>query len=191
MIKAKYLTKITDVSKVFIDKVVKDGDIVVDATMGNGYDTIYLAQIVGDSGKVYSFDIQEQAILSTQKKVSKMNLDTRVELILDGHQNIDKYVNYEISCALFNLGYLPRANHEIITKGETTLQAIKHCLKLLKPNGVISIAIYIGHEGGIEEKNCVYNFIESLDQGKYNVLESKFVNQINNPPQLILIEKKG
>ena len=103
---------------------------------------------------------------------------------------MDKYVEGEVSCVLFNLGYLPRADHNIITKPETTIKAIKHSLNLLKPHGVISIAIYTGHEGGMEEKNSVYEFVKNLDQNEFNVLESGFINQINNPPQLVLIEKK-
>ncbi|WP_042274111.1 tRNA (mnm(5)s(2)U34)-methyltransferase [[Clostridium] dakarense] len=190
MIKAKYLTKVTDINKLYLEQVVNEGDIVVDATMGNGYDTKYLAQKVGKSGFVYSFDIQEDAIKSTQKKLVKENLEDRVKLILDGHENMVKYIEGEVSCVLFNLGYLPRCEHMIITKPNTTIKAIKHSLKLLKPHGIISIAIYTGHPGGMEEKNSVYEFVKSLDQSEFNVLECGFINQINNPPQLVLIEKK-
>ncbi|QJA08657.1 methyltransferase domain-containing protein [Romboutsia sp. CE17] len=190
MIKAKFLTKITEINKLFIEDVISNGDIVVDATMGNGYDTKYLAEKVGENGFVYSFDIQEEAIKSTNKRLEKANLLDRVKLILDGHENMENYVKEEVSCVLFNLGYLPRADHNVITRPDTTLKAIKSSLKLLKPHGVVSIAIYTGHEGGMEEKNIVYEFVKELDQNEFNVLESKFVNQINNPPQLILIEKK-
>ncbi len=190
MIKAKYLTKITDINKLYLDQIVNEGDIVVDATMGNGYDTKYLAQKVGDNGFVYSFDVQEEALNSTNKKIEKENLKGRVKLILDGHENMDKYVKEEVSCVLFNLGYLPRCEHQIITKPETTIQAIKHSLNLLKPHGIISIAIYTGHPGGMEEKNSIYEFVRSLDQKEFNVMESGFINQVNNPPQLVLIEKK-
>lgn len=186
----KYLTKITDINKLYIENSINEGDVVVDATMGNGYDTKYLAEKVGDVGFVYSFDIQEAAIKSTRKKLEKSNLINRVNLILDGHENMDKYVKEEVSCVLFNLGYLPRADHNVITKPNTTIKAIEHSLKLLKPHGIISIAIYTGHEGGMEEKNSVYDFVKNLDQNEFNVLESGFINQINNPPQLILIEKK-
>ena len=133
---------------------------------------------------------QEEAIKSTSKKVAREELEN-VELILDGHQNMDKYVQEEVSCIVFNLGYLPRAKHQIITKADTTLEAIKKGLELLKPNGVMSIAIYSGHEGGMEEKNAVYEFTQTLDQNYFNVLCTKFINQINNPPELLLIEKKG
>lgn len=191
MLRAKFLNKVTEVNKVFIDKIVNPGDTVIDATMGNGYDTLYLAKLVGNAGKVYAFDVQEEALKSTKKKVERDNLQGYVELILDGHENIDKYVKEEVSCVLFNLGYLPRAKHNIITKPETTLQALEKSLNLLKPNGVISVAIYTGHEGGMDEKNEVCQYLNNLDQNYYNVLHMNFTNQVNNPPELILVEKKG
>ena len=85
MLRAKYINKITEVNKIFLDKIVQKGDVVIDATMGNGYDTIYLGNLVGENGKVYAFDVQEEAIKSTKKKVERDNLTDRVELILDGH----------------------------------------------------------------------------------------------------------
>lgn len=190
MIKAKYLTKVTDLNKVLLEDVINEGDTVIDATMGNGYDTKYLAQKVGKSGIVYSFDVQEEAIKSTKKRLEKEGLLDRTNLILDGHENIDEYVNCEVSCVLFNLGYLPRAKHQVITKPNTTVEAIKKSLKLLKPHGVISIAIYTGHEGGVDECDAVFDFVSSLNQSEFNVLNCNFVNQVNHPPRLVLIEKK-
>ncbi|OSB12204.1 16S rRNA (cytosine(1402)-N(4))-methyltransferase [Paraclostridium bifermentans] len=189
--KVKYLTKVTDLNKVLLEDVINEGDIVIDATMGNGYDTKYLAEKVGENGLVYSFDVQEEAIKSTKKRLEKAELIDRVNLILDGHQNMDMYVNKEVSCVMFNLGYLPRAKHQVITKPETTLEAIKKSLELLKPNGVVSIAIYTGHEGGMEECDEVFGYVSKLDQSEYSVLNCNFVNQINHPPRLIMIEKKN
>lgn len=191
MMKVKYLTKVTDLNKVLLEDVINEGDIVIDATMGNGYDTKYLAEKVGENGLVYSFDVQEEAIKSTKKRLEKAELMDRVNLILDGHQNMDMYVNKEVSCVIFNLGYLPRAKHQVITKPETTLEAIKKSLELLKPNGVVSIAIYTGHEGGMEECDEVFGYVSKLDQSEYSVLNCNFVNQINHPPRLIMIEKKN
>lgn len=191
MLRAKYINKITEVNKIFLEKIIEKGHVVIDATMGNGYDTVYLGNLVGETGKVYAFDVQEEALTSTRKKVIRDNMEDRVELILDGHENLDKYVQEDVSCVVFNLGYLPRAKHMVITKPETTLEAIKKSLELLKANGVISIAAYIGHEGGLDEKNYICEYLDNLDQKQYNVLRMEFTNQINNPPQLILVEKKG
>jgi ubiquinone/menaquinone biosynthesis C-methylase UbiE len=189
--RAKYLNKVTDINKLYLNNFISKGDVVVDATMGNGYDTLYLADKVGEDGFVYAFDIQKEAIDATTKRLSKENMKDRVKLILDGHENMDKYVFDEVSCVLFNLGYLPRCKHNIITKPKTTVKAINESLKLLKNNGVVSICIYTGHEGGEDEENAINAFVEDLDQNEFNVLKSEFVNQANNPPKLILIEKKG
>jgi len=191
MLRAKYINKITEVNKIFLEKIIEKGHVVIDATMGNGYDTVYLGNLVGETGKVYAFDVQEEALTSTRKKVVRDNMEDRIELIHDGHENLDKYVKEEVSCVVFNLGYLPRAKHMVITKPDTTLEAIKKSLGLLKPNGIISIAAYIGHEGGLDEKNYICEYLDNLDQKQYNVLHMEFTNQINNPPQLILVEKKG
>ena len=190
MKRAKFLTKVTDINKLYLEKIINKGDIVVDATMGNGYDTVFLSKLVGESGKVYSFDIQELALKSTSEKLEKESIKN-VELILDGHENILNYVKEKISCVIFNLGYLPKGNHNIITKPNTTIKAINNSLNILKENGIVSICIYSGHVGGNEEKEEVYNFVRKINQNDFNVLHTKFINQINNPPELILIEKKG
>ena len=91
MLRAKFINKVTEVNKIYLENIIQEGDVVVDATMGNGYDTVYLAKKVGENGKVYAFDVQEEALKSTTKKVNKEELNN-VELILDGQQNIYKYV---------------------------------------------------------------------------------------------------
>ena len=190
MKKINNFDNVNNIAKIYIQEVVKEGDICIDATMGNGYDTVFLAEKVGKSGKVYAFDVQEEAIKSTEKKVKKLEFEDRVELILDGHENINNYVKEKIKCAVFNLGYLPRCEHRIITKPDTTIEAIKQSVSLLEENGVVCVSIYTGHEGGMEERNEVFDYASNLDQKDYNVFESKFVNQKNNPPSIILIERK-
>ncbi|WP_300282488.1 tRNA (mnm(5)s(2)U34)-methyltransferase [Peptacetobacter sp.] len=181
---------VNSIVKMYLQEILQEGDICIDATMGNGYDAVYLAEKVGVNGFVYAFDVQKEAIESTKKKIEKLDFEKRVSLILDGHENIDKYVDKNIKCAVFNLGYLPRCEHKIITKPETTLKAIKESLNLLEENGIICISIYTGHDGGMEERNAIFDFAMNLEQKKYNVFESKFINQKNNPPSIIVIEKK-
>lgn len=178
-----------EISKTIAESKLKDGDVAVDCTMGNGNDTAFLCSLVGENGKIYAFDIQESAVINTRKKLLELNLVGRAELILDGHQTIDKYIKENVKLVIFNLGYLPKGNHEITTEKETTIEAVKKCLDILKYNGIILLVIYPGHEKGKEEKEALENFTSGLNQKEYNVAKLTFMNQINNPPELICIEK--
>lgn len=166
------------------------GDVAVDATMGNGNDTIFMSQLVGKSGKVYSFDIQEQALTNTKENIKKNNIKVQIELILDGHENMDKYIKEKVKVVMFNLGYLPKGNHDVTTKRDTTLIALQKSLKLLNNGGIIAIVIYHGHEEGKNEKLAIENFVAALNQKEFNVVKFQFINQINNPPIFIGIERR-
>ncbi len=131
-----------------------DESIVVDATMGNGNDTAFLA---GLSKKVYAFDVQEQAIGKTSQRLSDLGIEN-TELILDGHENLDHYVREPIRAAIFNLGYLPSADKSVITKPHTTLEAIEKILDRLEVGGRLAIMIYYGHDGGDMEKDAVLEY---------------------------------
>jgi tRNA A58 N-methylase Trm61 len=168
---------------------VKEGDIVLDCTVGNGNDTLNLAKLVGEKGKVYGFDIQPIAIEITRNKLIESGLLNRVVLINDGHERINHYIKEKLDFVIYNLGYLPRGDKTIITKASTTLESVKKALSLLKANGLLLVTSYTGHEGGKEEYNALLNFFKSLDQRMYNVLKFEFINQKNNPPTLFGVEK--
>lgn len=184
------LTNSVNIAKDICKKKIAQGDVVVDATMGNGNDTIFLAQLVGDNGKVYAFDVQKIAINNTREKIIDNNIKCDVQLIHDGHENMDKYIKDNIKLIIFNLGYLPNAQHTITTKVNTTIIAVQKSLELLQRNGIVLLVIYPGHKEGKDEEIALKNFAASLSQKEYNVIYLKFINQINNPPQLIAIEKR-
>jgi tRNA G37 N-methylase Trm5 len=173
----------------YIKKVVKDGSITIDATAGNGNDTLFLANLVKSKGRVYSFDIQKKAINKTFEKIKKNNLTKNVKLICDTHENILKYINIEVDAVMFNLGYLPGGDHSICTRFESTKVAIDSSLKILKKSGLISIVIYHGGDSGFGERNKLLEYLEIIDPEKYHVMKTEFINQINCPPILVLIEK--
>jgi len=168
------------------------GDRVIDATVGNGNDTVLLAQLVGQTGKVYGFDIQKEAIEATEEKLLLTGQLPQTELIHAGHENITNYTPNEqnISAVVFNLGYLPSGDKEIITTPDTTIPSIEQSLSRLRKGGLVSLMVYHGHAGGKEEKEQVDSFVRQLSQEDYHVLEYKFVNQKNNPPFLYIIEKR-
>ena len=177
------------ISHELVSKVVQPGDIVVDATMGNGNDTLFLANLVGDTGKVFAFDVQQLALDNTKKRLMDAGLLERAELILDGHQNIGKYVPTGIRAVMFNLGYLPKGDHNIGTKAETTIAAIENSMELLCKEGIVMLVIYYGGDSGFEEKDAVLEYFKTLDCKKYSVLVHDFVNQVNCPPIAVCIEK--
>ena len=169
----------------FLAEVITKEDVVVDATMGNGHDTAFLAQL---AGQVYAFDIQEQALANTQEKLDKLGLQ-HVRLILDGHQHVDQYVE-TLKAAIFNLGYLPKTDKSVVTKADTTLTALDALTNQLVVGGRIAIMIYYGHEGGKEEKDAVIKWTSSLPQKDWEVTSYAPLNQIHTPPILVLIEKR-
>lgn len=182
----------------FARKLLKDavsnGDTVIDATAGNGHDTLFLAQLVGASGRVYSFDIQETAIANTKARLCEHNCLTQATLFQIGHENVKSLLSAadhgNISGCIFNLGYLPGGDKEIVTKAETTLNAISDILPLLKKEAIIVLVIYQGHDEGKKEKDHLLKFVTTIDQTKAHVLTYHFINQKNNPPFIIAIEKR-
>lgn len=165
--------------------------VVCDCTMGNGNDTRLLSNLVGEKGRVYSFDIQKQAIDRTKESLVAHGNPENYKLILDGHENIDKYIRDQIDLFIYNLGYLPRADKKITTKPKTSIESMSKALKLLKNNGLLIVTCYTGHEGGLEEQLLVEDFLRTLDQRKYHVVKHDFINMKNNPPIVYCVEKNN
>ena len=168
----------------FLAQVITKDDVVVDATMGNGHDTLFLAKL---AKQVYAFDIQEQALEKTSQRLQEAGL-TNVELLLQGHETVDQFAT-EVKAAIFNLGYLPSADKSIITQPQTTLEALEKLCRMLVKGGRIAIMIYYGHEGGDIERDAVLDFVSQLPQQEYTATIYRTLNQINNPPFLVMIEK--
>ena len=183
------LERVLQYAQTLLKSAVHEGDIAVDATAGNGHDTLFLAQLVGDDGFVYAFDVQKQAVDATLHRLLDNALEHRALVLKDGHENVAKYVNKPVAGAIFNLGYLPGSDHEVITRPNTTIQALESLLKLLKVGGIIVLVIYHGHEGGKEERDEVIRFVSELPQKYIHVLRYEFLNQKNDPPFVIALEK--
>ncbi|MFC4714446.1 class I SAM-dependent methyltransferase [Planococcus dechangensis] len=181
------LQRVLPFTKSLLEQAVHAGDSVIDATAGNGHDTHFLAGLTGDAGKVYAFDIQNEAIEATKQRTSAFH---HVELICDSHAKISQYVTDPIAAAVFNLGYLPKGDHAIITKAASTLLALEQSLTLLKAGGLVLVVIYSGHEGGSEERDAVMDYVKQLPQTCYDVMKYEFINQQHSPPFLVAIQKK-
>lgn len=162
----------------------------VDATCGNGFDTLFLCKTAGESGHVKAFDIQVQAIERTGTLLSSNLEFVNYELILDSHEFINKHLAGNIDAAIFNLGYLPFSDKTIATKGNTTVMAIQNLIPYLKTGGKIFITTYITHDTGDEIK-VIYDYLSALDKSKYNVLHINLINKENTPPELFIIENNA
>jgi len=172
----------------YINNYLSPGDIAIDATAGNGHDTLKLCRAVTDTGKVFAFDIQKAALSETSKKLSEHGF-SNAELICDSHSNMDKYVSMPVTAVIFNLGYLPGGDHTLQTKYETTIKAIEKSLNLISDDGFISVTVYYGKNSGTEEKEAVMEYLKNLNHKKYTVLCCDFHNRPNNPPITVIITK--
>lgn len=182
------MDKVLAFSKKLLKEVIDKNSIVVDATCGNGNDTLFLAKT--SAKKIYAFDIQKQAIDNTEKLLSENNLREKCEIILDSHSNFDSYIEEKIRAVVFNLGYLPNADHKITTVATTTLAAVSKFLEKLEIGGRIVIVVYWGHENGKVEKELLLEKLSKLNQKEVEVLIYQFINQKNNAPFVIALEKK-
>ncbi|MGN1120530.1 MAG: class I SAM-dependent methyltransferase [Oscillospiraceae bacterium] len=173
-----------------IAEYVHEGDICVDATAGRGNDTLLLAQLVGDSGHVTAFDIQSDAVESTKALLRENGLSHRADVLLKSHSEMDEVLKEgSVSCITFNFGWLPRGDHNIFTDKSTSIPAIEKGLRLLKDGGIMTLIIYYGRETGFEERDALLEYLPTIDNKKYTVVEMPFVNRTNCPPIPIVIFK--
>lgn len=177
--------------QMLIGEVLKYGGAAIDATAGNGRDTLFLARLVGHEGRVYAFDIQEKALAQTRKLLTEHGAARQVILFNKGHEEMGKLVPEPVDAVVFNLGYLPGGDHTLITKPATTIDALKSATTLLRPGGRIGLVIYTGHPGAIEELKMVENFTFSLTWAEFNVIKINYVNRNVHAPVIIVVEKAG
>ena len=183
------MVDLTGLHKHFIMEHLGEGDVAVDFTMGNGNDTLFLSRAVGESGKVYAFDIQEEAINSTRVHLLTENAPQNYTLICASHDRVYEFVKEPIKAGMFNLGYLPRSGKKAVTTmRKTTLPAVEKAINLLAPDGVLIVAIYPGHEEGRLEGEELKEYFSTLST--YRICASIF-RILNSPdsPYFYLIEK--
>lgn len=162
----------------------------VDATMGNGGDTRWLCEQVGEAGRVYAFDVQPRALERTRALLEERGLEVRATLFCQGHQRMAEFVPEPVDAVMFNLGWLPGAEHTVTTLAETTLPAANAALGLLKKGGLLTICVYPGHAEGARELAALEAWAAALDPGRFDAMLRRYVNQPNDPPQLIAVRKK-
>lgn len=171
------------------EALLEPGDRAIDATMGNGHDTLRLCRLTGEEGRVWAFDVQKEALESTRERLCEHGMQNRAELILAGHELMAEYVHEQVQLAVFNLGWLPGIEHAVRTKSETTLAAVNAALGLLAPGGLMTICVYPGHEEGREELQALLQWAQGLDPLLYDASVRRYLNQPLDPPVLIAVKK--
>lgn len=172
-----------------LHSLLRDGLRVVDATCGNGHDTQLLAHLVGARGHVCAFDIQQQAITETGRRLAEAGLSDRVTLLQSGHEKLAEYVTEPVQMVLFNLGYLPGGDRTIITRPDTTAAALEQSLQLLTAGGSVLVTIYPGHSGGTVEQDTVDNWAAGLNPRSCHSWRMAQTNVSPDAPYLLLVQK--
>lgn len=188
------IRKTTDLAMHIISDYISESSILIDATCGNGHDTLMLAG--KPHAKIYAFDIQQAAASATQKLLisecyeEELNNGT-ISIICDSHTNMNRHVIEKADVIMFNLGYLPGGDKNFTTNHEDTVYAVNSALDMLADDGVVCITIYSGHDEGKKEKAALLQLSENLDPHIYHAAYINFPNQKNSPPEILLITKKS
>ena len=170
-------------------RAVQPGSTVADATMGNGHDTLFLAEQVGPDGHVYAFDIQESAVESTRKLLESHEVSDRVTLFCRSHADLAEVVPPGLSAVVFNLGWLPGGDHGITTRCTSTEKAVLGALELLKSGGIVTVCAYPGHDEGRRELEMLAGLLSGLSNREYNVLRQSFLNAGPGAPECFIVQK--
>ena len=170
---------------------IREGDLVIDATAGNGHDTLFLAECVGVEGKVLAFDVQQVALVAARKRLSGAGYVERVEFFHEPHSKMGAYASPEtVAVVMFNLGYLPGEDHEVTTLTGETLAALEVAVRMLKPGGALSVICYPGHASGAEEAEAVEAWMAQLTAQGWRVAKYGAIGT-RRPAPFLLVAVKG
>lgn len=169
----------------FLTALLSAGDVAIDATAGNGHDTLFLAKAVGPQGEVLAFDVQEAAIVAARTRIEAAGYGDRVDFFQKSHAMMaDHAEEGSVTAVMFNLGYLPGADHAVATGGDT-LAALEAAVRLIKPGGALSVVCYPGHEGGDQEAAAVETWMSALPERGWRVVRYGAVGTRRPAPFLL------
>lgn len=211
--KKNLLTQTVSVAMTITRSYLREGDTAIDATCGNGHDTLALAQAVGRNGRILAIDLQEEAILASKGLLSAHQIDN-VDFVqgsfvhLEEHwrawmENMERGMTAETvdtaetpetpsnpRAIIFNLGYLPGGDKKVTTRTEDTLLAVQQALSIIAPGGIVTLVLYPGHEEGAREREALLEFAKELPASRFHAAYVGFPNQKKNPPEILWITKK-
>lgn len=173
-----------------LSRCLRPGDRAVDATMGNGHDTLTLCRLVGENGHVDAFDVQPQAVENTRALLISEGVLARAALHLKGHERMAEEILSPVRAVVFNLGWLPGGDKSVTTRWETTRQAVDAALSLLTSGGICTICVYPGHAAGEIERQKLLEYLSALRPQAYNALRHQFVNAGAGAPECLIIQRQ-
>ena len=181
-----------DLTHRFWEKILKDGDTVIDATCGNGKDSLTLAKLLSNKKDTLLFclDIQSKAIENTKALLAQEipSALSSTHFILGSHEHLPHTYPREPNLIIYNLGYLPGFDKTIKTDASSTLKSVSNALEIISLGGVICITCYPGHSEGKIEQEVLLAFLSSLDP-KYWSFSFTSWNNRNASPSLLLIQR--
>ena len=176
----------------FLADRVRPGDFCIDATAGNGHDTAFLCSLVGPTGRVLAFDIQPQAVENTNARLQQQGWEQVGQAVLCSHDRLLEYAAPgTVDAVCFNFGWLPGGDHSVFTTPATSIPAIDAALAALRPGGALSLCLYYGGRSGYAERDAILAHLETLDNRKYTVMVTRFVNRTGDVPIPVFIIKEG
>ncbi len=183
-----------DLAHQYWKRIVKTGDTVIDATCGNGYDTVALARLAldEDKGWLLAIDKQPDAIKAAKARLADEfsgKILQRVRFETRCHSQFPEDLKKEsVALVAYNLGYLPGGDKTMTTMVRTTLQSFETVLSFIRYGGAISITCYPGHPEGRAEEEKVIAFSASLDPRLWSCCLHQWSNR-RNAPSLLLCQK--
>lgn len=161
----------TVLAQQLVAEVLEEGDLAIDATAGNGHDTVFLAGRVGAGGRVLSFDVQAAAIAAAQARVAAAGFGQRVRFLQQSHARLaDHAAPGSVAAVMFNLGYLPGRDHAVTTTTDVTLAGLAGAVAVLKPGGALAVVCYPGHEEGAREAAAVEDWFAGRTESGWRVV---------------------
>ena len=181
--------RVTEQAHEAVQRVVQAGETVVDATMGNGHDTLLLAMLVGPEGRVIGIDLQEVALELTRRLLLENGIEEgRVQLVCCSHAELDRALSGPVAAVMFNLGYLPGGDHAFTTRKESTLAALEQGWTALRNGGIITAACYQGHPGGRAETEAVLAWAAALERAQIEICRRE---EAKDGPILVTVRKSA
>ncbi len=188
------MPQLTEVAHTLVQEVLRPGGIAIDATVGNGHDTQFLADCVGPTGTVYGFDIQASALAATALRLAANGLDNAL-LLQRSHAEmisaLPERLHGAVNAVMLNLGYLPGGDKSVTSRTDSTIAAIRDALTLLAPSGLMTILAYTGHNGGADEALAVEQFLKELRPVEFEVWEPALAAERKSVPRLFVVRRQS